>query len=220
MLRHHRRTRTTPSARTAGGRRDPLVVTAALGAVAVVGGLVAVTTTVREAHAGFHDRTTAVVEVSGAFDLGVSDPGLGAPDPVVEQGDPAPLTVGLAGTATLGTTTPVEWRATVHATAAAGRATLTLFDPDDEPLVLTGGTYPDLFSTLRFTVLDVTDPGTPRTLVADAPAVDVNAAGLTLDLDAGGSRTVAVRAVVADGTWRIYDGRSTAMGLRFSGESS
>lgn len=219
MIRTIRTPRTARHAEAAhGARTNPLTVAAALGAVALVGGAVAFTTTVREAHAGFHDTTTAVVEVSGAFDLGVSDPALGTP--AVEQGDPDPIVVGVTGSPTFSTTTPVEWRATVHATAAAGRATLTLFDPEDEPVVLAGETHPDLFSTLRFTVVDVTDPAAPRTLVADAPATEVNAAALTLDLAAGGSRTVAVQAVVADGTWRIYDGRSTSMGLRFSGESS
>lgn len=204
---------------TALGARPRLLAAAACGLVGV-GVALAVLTTSGESHAGFHDETTAVVQVTGAFGLGVSGTAPDGGATGVQPGDPDPVAVGTTGGAVLSTHTPVEWRATVHATAAAGTATLTLFDPEDEPFVIGGTTYPDLFSTLRFTVLDVTDPDAPVTLAEDAPATEVNAAGLTLAVPAGGSRTVAVRALVAEGTWRMYDGRDTSMGLRFTGENS
>lgn len=209
-----------PRLRPRTGRPRPAVLAGALGLVAVAAGAVVLATSARDVHAGYHDTTTAVVEVSGTFALEVSGT---APDgspagPVA--GDPDPLVVRSTGAAAYTTHTPVEWRATVHAPDAAGRVGLSLFDPDPADVVVGGTRYPDLFSTLRFTVLDVTDPGHPVTLASDASAAQVAAAALTLDLAAGGSRTVAVRAVVAEDTWRLYDARTTATGLRFSGVSS
>jgi hypothetical protein len=190
---------------------------AALGAVLLAAGAVVLTTTTRDSYAGFTDRASVAVTVSGSFGLSVSGTAPDGSATGVQPGDPEPVTVRTSGSPVLTTGTPVEWQATVHATAVAGRATLVLFDPEDEPFELDGVTYPDVFSTLVFTVLDVTDPASPVTLVADASAEAVNAAEIGLDVPARGSRTVAVRAVVAEGTWRMYDGRSTSMGLRFSG---
>lgn len=195
-------------------------VVGALGAVALAGGAAVLAGTARDAHAGYHDTTTAVVQVSGTFDLAVSGT---APDGAatgVQPGAPDPVVVRTTGSSTLTTGTPVEWQATVHATATAGRAALVLFDPEDQPVVVGATTHPDLFATLRFTVLDVTDPGAPVTLAADVDATAANAARLTLDVPAGGSRSVAVRAVVAAGTWRLYDGRTTSVGLRFEGANT
>ncbi|QZN85606.1 hypothetical protein [Cellulomonas sp. C5510] len=209
-----------PRHRDRARRLRPAVLAGALGLVSVAAGAAVLATSARDVQAGYHDTTTAVVELSGAFALEVSGT---APDgspagPVA--GDPEPLVVRAAGGSAYTTHTPVEWQATVHAPDAAGRVVLTLVDPDPADVVVGGTRYPDLFSTLRFTVLDVTDPGRPVTLAADATAAQVAAAGLTLDVPAGGSRTVAVRAVVAEGTWRLYDGRTTATGLRFSGVGS
>ncbi|HEY0187619.1 MAG TPA: hypothetical protein VGC67_09045 [Cellulomonas sp.] len=216
-MRHHRHraTRTTAAARAP--RRGIATLVAALGLLAAAGGGIALATTARDVHAGFSDTATAVVQVSGSFDLAVSGTAPDGTSTGVQAGDPDPVVVQITGGRTLTTGTPVEWQVTVHATATAGRATLTLFDPEDEPFDLGGVRYPDLFSTLRFTVLDLTDPAVPVTLASDATADAVNAADLVLDVPEGGSRTVAVRAVVAEGTWRMYDGRTTSMGLRFAG---
>lgn len=209
-----------PRPRNRTGRPRPAVLAGALGLVCVAAGAAALATSARDVHAGYHDTTTAVVEVSGTFALEVSGTAPdGSPAGPVE-GDPEPLVVRATGGAAYTTHTPVEWRATVHAPDAAGRVGLSLFDPDPADVVVGANRYPDLFSTLRFTVLDVTDAGRPVTLATDATAAQVAAAALVLDVPAGGSRTVAVRAVVAEGTWRLYDGRTTAAGLRFSGVSS
>ncbi len=201
-------------------RLRPAVPAAALGLVSVAAGAAALAASARDVHAGYHDTTTALVEVSGTFALEVSGTAPDGSPAGPAPGDPDPLVVRTTGGAAYTTHTPVEWQATVHAPTAAGRVRLTVVDPDPADVVVGGTRYPDLFSTLRFTLDDVTDPGRPVTLAADATAAEVEAASLTLDVAAGGSRTVAVRAVVAEGTWRLYDGRTTATGLRFSGVSS
>ncbi|WP_448058826.1 hypothetical protein [Cellulomonas hominis] len=165
--------------------------------------------------AGYTDRTAAVIETGGTYDIEVSGTAQSTGTLEQSEGNPDPLVLATTGSTVYTKTAPVVWTVTVHNTGVAGDVALTLADPEDVPVA---AGYADLFTQLRFTLTDRTS----ETVLATAKsAVDVNAAHLVLeDMAAGATRTVEISAVLDADTWRIYDGRTTSVAVVFDGVNS
>ncbi|KZM34707.1 hypothetical protein [Oerskovia enterophila] len=202
--------RNASGAHRAAGRptrrpRPALIAFVGAGAGAVLVGSIGGTV------AGFTDEASAVIETGGSYDISLetlSPTG----DVTTGQGSPDALVVETTH-GTLSRTVPVEWRVDVVNDAAPGAVHLTLYDPLDEPFVLGAQQYPDVYSRLLVTV----------TVAGAVVARDVPAADLAVDLGALGTdehRTVHVSAVLSPDTRSVYHGRSTSVGMAFTGSTS
>ncbi|MET4226029.1 hypothetical protein ACWFNS_13670 [Oerskovia enterophila] len=196
--------------RAAGGPRPRRLRPAHLALVGTAAAAVLVGT-VGGTVAGFTDDASAVVETGGSYDISLESLGP-AGDVTTGQGSPDALVVETTH-GTLSRTVPVEWRVDVVNDAAAGTVRLALFDPLDEPFLVGAQQYPDVYSRLLVTV----------TVDGSVVARDVAAADLDVDLGALGTderRAVHVSAVLSADTRSVYHGRSTSVGMTFTGSTS
>lgn len=164
--------------------------------------------------AAFTDEAAAVVEASGAYDIAVEARTTSGTVEIAE-GNPEDMVLATPEGARFTLAEPVEWRVSVLNRAAAGDLFLTISDPEDTPFSVGATHFPDLFHALLFTV---TDTVTGEVLLADATSEDLTAHRVELgNLDTGERRDLAVSAVVAPGTWSVYDSRTTSLRLTFQG---
>jgi hypothetical protein len=163
--------------------------------------------------ASFTDEAAATLALSGAYDIALEAPDASG-TPQLAEGAPQDLALQAPDGAQFSLTTAVTWTVAVVNQAAAGTVTVTLSDPVNTPFTIGQTHYPDLFHYLLVTL---TDTASGDVLVT-GPADDL--AGRPIDLghlDTDQRRELTVSAVLAPGTWSVYDSRTTSLRLTFQG---
>lgn len=170
--------------------------------------------------AGYADESAAVVDVSGSYDIEIEAVGAATGTVQRSEGGPAAFLLATPAGAQFTKTEPVTWTVAVLNRAAPGVVVVHLSDPVDVPFTLGGTQYPDLYSTLRFTVRDGV---TGEALVSDVAGADLGpgTAGLSIgQLDTGARRDLTVSVLLDPGTGSVYDGHTTTFQLVFAGTTA